>query len=76
MALDFSRPGKPTDNALIEALNGRFREECLNKSWFLSVDDARKKVEEWHQHYNQVRPHGSLGNLAPMEFVMAGEVIS
>jgi putative transposase len=43
--LDFSRPGKPTDNAYIESFNGRFRQECLNEHWFLSLDDARDKVE-------------------------------
>lgn len=66
--LDFTRPGKPTDNALIESFNGRFREECLNECWFLSLEDAREKVEEWRQHYNQDRPHGSLGNVPPLEF--------
>ena len=66
--LDFIRPGKPTDNALIEAFNGRFREECLNQSWFLSLEDAREKVEEWRQYYNRERPHSSLGNLPPLEF--------
>jgi putative transposase len=69
--LDFIRPGKPTDNALIESFNGRFREECLNESWFLSLEDAREKVEEWRQHYNRERPHGSLGNLSPVEFTGA-----
>ncbi len=44
--LDFSRPGKPTDNAFIEAFNGRFRAECLNAHWFLSRADARKKLED------------------------------
>jgi transposase InsO family protein len=39
-----------------------------NESWFLSLEDAREKVEEWRQHYNQERPHGSLGNLSPVEF--------
>ena len=72
--LDFIRPGKPTDNALIESFNGRFREECLNESWFLSLEDAREKVEAWRQHYNQVRPHGALGNLAPAVFMAAGVV--
>ena len=66
--LDFSWPGKPTDNALIEAFNGRFREECLNQSWFLSLEDAREKVETWRQEYNSSRPHGALGNLAPEVF--------
>ena len=66
--LDFIRPGKPTDNALIEAFNGRLRQECLNESWFLSLEDAREKVEEWRQYYNWERPHGSLGNVPPVEF--------
>ncbi len=66
--LDFIRPGKPTDNALIESFNGRFREECLNESWFLSLEDAREKVEAWRQFYNRERPHGSLGNVPPLEF--------
>ncbi len=66
--LDFSRPGKPTDNAFIEAFNGRFREECLSQSWFLSLEDAKEKVAEWRQEYNRTRPHGALGNLAPEEF--------
>ena len=70
--LDFSQPGKPTDNAFIESFNGRLREECLNASWFLSLDDAREKGEDWRWHYNHERPHGALGNLAPVEFVAAG----
>jgi len=69
--LDFIRPGKPSDNALIESFNGRFREECLNESWFLSLKDAQEKVEEWRRQYNSDRPHGSLGNLSPVEFVGA-----
>ena len=64
----FSRPGKPTDNAFIEAFNGRLREECLNQSWFLSLEDARHKVESWRQDYNRTRPHGALENMAPEEF--------
>ncbi|MFK4496030.1 putative transposase [Bradyrhizobium japonicum] len=53
--LDFSRPGKPTDNAFIEAFNGRFRAECLNAHWFLSLADARQKVESWRRYYNEER---------------------
>ncbi len=45
VTLDFSRPGKPTDNPFIESFNGSFRDECLNTHWFLSLSDARKKVE-------------------------------
>ena len=69
--LDFMRLGKPIDNALIEAFNGRFRQECLNESWFLSLEDAREKVEEWPWHYNLERPHGALGNRRPVEFAEA-----
>lgn len=68
VTLDFSRPGKPTDNALIESFNGSFRDECLNSNWFLSVDDAKKKVEDWRRDYNGFRPHSSLGNLTPEQF--------
>jgi putative transposase len=66
--LDFSRPGKPTDNALIESFNGSFRDECLNTNWFLSIDDVRKKVDTWRRDYNGFRPHSSLDNLTPEQF--------
>lgn len=66
--LDFSRPGKPTDNATIESFNARFRQECLNAHWFLSLEDAREKIEVWREDYNGVRPHSSLENLTPSEF--------
>lgn len=66
--IDFSRPGKPTDNAYIEAFNARLRAECLNASWFLSMVDARDRIEEWRVDYNELRPHSSLGNLTPREY--------
>lgn len=66
--LDFSRPGKPTDNAFVESFNGRLREECLNAHWFLSLDDARGKIEAWRCFYNEARPHSALGWLTPAEF--------
>ncbi len=69
--LDFSRPGKPTDNAFVESFNGSFRAECLNVSWFLSLEDARSKCEAWRQDYNQVRPHSAIGQRAPAELVRA-----
>ena len=68
VTLDFSRPGKPTDNAFIESFNGRFRQECLNTHWFLSLDDAKSKIEAWRQGYNESRPHSSLGWMTPAEF--------
>jgi len=74
--LDFIRPGKPTDNAFIESFNGRFRQECLNENWFLSLEDAREKVEEWRLYYNRERPHGALGNLPPREFALSGAAVS
>jgi putative transposase len=67
--LDFSRPVKPTDNALVEAFNSRFRQECLNEHWFLSLDDAQEKIEEWRQDYNAQRPHSALGYRSPQEFI-------
>ncbi|WP_153304659.1 IS3 family transposase [Trichlorobacter lovleyi] len=68
VTLDFSRPGKPTDNALIESFNGSFRDECLSVNWFLSMDDARQKIEDWRQEYNDFRPHTALKNLTPNEY--------
>ena len=73
--LDFSRPGKPTDNALIEAFNGRFREECLNQSWFLSLEDAKEKIDAWREEYNISRPHGALENLTPREFAETAGIV-
>jgi putative transposase len=67
--LEFSRPGKPTDNAFIESFNGRLRQECLNQNWFLSLDDAKETIENWRQDYNEYRPHSSLGQQTPSEFV-------
>jgi putative transposase len=66
VTLDFSRPGKPTDNAFIEAFNGRFRAECLNAHRFLTLDDARSKMEDWRRYYNEERPHGAIGNKSPI----------
>lgn len=66
--LDFSRPGKPTDNAQVESFNGRFREECLNAHWFLSLNDAKRKIEAWRRYYNEVRPHSALQWATPAEF--------
>jgi putative transposase len=67
--LEFSRPGKPTDNAFIESFNGRLRQECLNQNWFLSLAEARETIENWRQDYNEYRPHSSLDQQTPSEFV-------
>lgn len=58
VALDFSRLGKPTDNACIEAFDGRLCAECLNAHWFLTLAEAAEKLEAWRRHYNEERPHG------------------
>ena len=71
--IDFSRPGTPTDNAFIEAFNARLRAECLNASWFLSLADARERIEDWRCHYNEERPHSALGNLTPRAFANQAE---
>ncbi len=67
--LDFIRPGKPVENAVIESFNGRFRDECLNANVFVSLHDARQKIEAWRIDDHEHRPHGSLGDLTPREFV-------
>jgi putative transposase len=68
VTLDFSQPGKTVDNAFIESFNGSFRDECLNVNWFLSLEDAREKIESWTQDYNEWRPHGSLDNLTHRQY--------
>ena len=65
--LDFSRPGRPSDNALVEAFNSRFRQECLNEHWFLSIEDAKEKITRWQIEYNTERPHSALGYRSPIE---------
>ena len=67
--LDFSRPGKPTDNSFIESFNGKLRAECLNVHWFMSLDDARAKMEDWRKDYNEVRPHSAIGNRSPISLM-------
>ena len=62
------RPGKPNENAYIESFNGKFRDECLNEHWFLTMVHARRIIETWRIEYNTERPHSSLGNLTPQEF--------
>lgn len=69
VTMDYSRPGKPTDNPYVESFNGSFRDECLNAHWFLSLEDAAEKIEAWRQEYNHYRTHSSLNDLTPMEFI-------
>lgn len=74
--LDFSRPGKPTDNAFIESLNGKFRAECLNAHWFMNLADARGKCERWRREYNTERPHSAIGYRTPAEARKASALTS
>ncbi len=67
VTLDFSRPGKPTDNPFIESFNGSFQDECLNTNWFLSLEDAKEKIEHWRDEYNKFRPHSSIYGKTPHE---------
>jgi len=69
VTLDFSRPGKPTDNAYVESFNGKVRAECIDQNWFLSLDDARSKCEDYRREYNEERPHSAIGNKTPVEFM-------
>lgn len=75
VVLDFSRPGKPTDNSFIESFNGKFRSECLNTHWFLSLDHARQIMEDWRRDYNEVRPHSAIGNKAPISLLNSSSAL-
>ena len=66
--IDFSRPGKPTDNAFVESFNGTFRAECLDAHWFQNLADAKQIIETWRREYNESRPHRALANRTPEEF--------
>jgi putative transposase len=66
--LRFIQPGKPVQNAFVESFNGKFRDECLNQNWFLSLADAIQSIAAWRLDYNRHRPHSALGNLTPEEF--------
>ena len=71
--LNFIRYGKPVENAYAESFIGKLRDECLNENWFSSVREARDTIETWRRDYNEVRPHSSLDNLSPMEFMETRE---
>jgi putative transposase len=66
--IDFSRPGKPTDNCYVETFNGSLRDECLNVHWFETMEDAKAIVEAWRRDYNETRPHMALKDVAPEEY--------
>jgi len=70
--LDFSRPGKPTDNPFIEAFNATLRRECLSQHWFLDLADVQETLNSWRDDYNNVRPHSSLADQPPVHFGTGG----
>jgi putative transposase len=72
--LEYIRPGKPVENAYIESFNGRLRQECLEENWFLSLEDAKIKIEAWRKDYNEHRPHSSLGDETPRGFAESWEL--
>jgi putative transposase len=67
--LNFIQPGKPMQNGFVESFNGKFRDECLNENWFLNLNHAKELIENWRIDYNTQRPHSSLNNLTPEEYV-------
>ena len=73
VTLRFIRPGKPIENAYVESFNGKFRDECLNEHWFLSLADAKAAIEAWRVDYNTVRPHSSLDGATPDQFARITE---
>ncbi len=76
MTLDFSRPGKPTDNADIKAFNGRFRADPLNTHWFLTFADAREKMDEGRRYYSEDRPRGAVSKKPPFTPMNSGDAPS
>jgi putative transposase len=67
--LHFIQPGKPVQNAFIESFNGKFRDECLNEHWFLTLQEAQLVIEAWRREYNEERTHSTIGDVTPMEFI-------
>ena len=68
IATAYIAPGKPWQNGTDESFNGRFRDECLSMEWFRSRQEAVALIETWRRHYNEVRPHSSLGYRTPADF--------
>jgi putative transposase len=74
--LNFSRPGKPTENAFIEAFNGRFTAECLHQNWFLTLADLEEKLKAWRRFHNEERSHGVISSKVPIVLTKSGGVAS
>ena len=69
VAWHYIAPGKPTDNAYVESFNASARLECLGQHWFMDLEDAVRKVEDWRREYNEVRPHSAIGDRPPMSLI-------
>ena len=67
--LHFIQPGKPVQNAFIESFNGKFRDECLNEHWFVTLQEAQLVIESWRREYNEERTHSAIGDVTPQEFI-------
>jgi putative transposase len=62
------QPGRPMQNGHVESFHGRLRDECLNTSWFRTLNDVRETLANWRREYNEERPHSSLDYRTPEEF--------
>jgi putative transposase len=74
--LDFIQPGKPAENGYIESFNGKFRDECLNQNYFLTLHEAKEGIESFRVEYNTIRPHSSLDDLTPTVFLKQYEILN
>jgi putative transposase len=73
--LDFIQPGKPTQNSYVERFNRTYREEVLNMYVFSRLSEVREITEKWLKEYNEERPHESLGNMTPIEYLGLNECL-
>lgn len=76
LAVAFGMASVSPANAFIEAFNSKFRSECLNAHWFMSLDDARSKMEDWRRYYNEERPHSAIGQNVPILLHYPGDASS
>lgn len=75
VSLDFIQPDKLSQNAFVESLNGKFRNECLNRHWFRTLGEARAEIDTWRDHYNHFRSRSSLNYLPPVEYAQEGGIM-
>ena len=67
--LHFIQSGKPVQNAFIERVNGKFRDECVKEHWFLTLQKVQVVIETWRREYHEERTHSTMGDMTPMEFI-------